>query len=219
MAPVKDFAFASGGIFWKIFDRTKFESKSLRHQALILFGLVLLCWLPIAGLSFIQLGGANFYQLFLRDIATQVRFLIVLPILLVSRRALNKSFNQTISFFHETKIIDADNKEAFENVLDWLKKWSNSKIIDVILLILVYSAFYFQENSQINHSNTYAPWHLVDDRITVAGWWYLLISLPLLQMLLYRWLYTVLLWMIFLRKISKIDLHLSALHPDGVGGL
>jgi hypothetical protein len=219
MATVKDFAFASGGIFWKIFDRTKFESKSLRHQVLILFALILICWLPIAGLSFIKLGWTNYYQLFLRDIATQVRFLIVLPILLVSRRSLNKSFNQTISFFYETKIVDAANSHAFENVMVWLKKWSNSKTIDVILLILVYSSFYLQENNQINHTNTYAPWHLVDNHITAAGWWYLLVSLPLLQMLLYRWLYTILLWMLFLRKISKIDLHLSALHPDGVGGL
>jgi len=219
MTIVKDFAFASGGIFWKIFDRTKFESKNLRHQVLILFALVLICWLPLAGLSFFQLGWTNFYHLFLRDIATQVRFLIVLPILLVSRRSLNKSFNQTISFFYKTKIVDDGNKQSFENVLKWLMKWSNSKLVDVILLILVYSAFYFQENSQINNSNTYAPWHLVDNKLTVAGWWYLLLSLPVLQMLLYRWLYTILLWIIFLRKISKIDLHLSALHPDGVGGL
>jgi hypothetical protein len=219
MAVTKDYAFASGGIVWKIFDRTKFESKSLRHQIFMLLLLILVCWLPIALLSFIKLGWDSFYQLFLRDIATHVRFLIVLPILLVSRRSLNKSFNQMISFFHETKIVDADNEQAFEKIMDSLKKWSNSKLIDGILLILVYSSFYFQEHSQINKTNTYAPWHLVDNHITAAGWWYLLISLPLLQMLLYRWLYTILLWMFFLRKISKLDLHLSALHPDGVGGL
>lgn len=124
-----------------------------------------------------------------------------------------------ISFFYETKIIDADNDPAFVRIMDWLKKWSHSKIIDVILLVLVYSSFYFQEHNQINHTNTYAPWHMVDNHITTAGWWYLVFSLPVLQMLLYRWLYTILLWMIFLRKISKMDLHLSALHPDGVGGL
>jgi hypothetical protein len=219
MAVTKDYAFASGGIVWKLFDRTKFESKRLRHQVFALVLLILVCWLPIVFLSFIKLGWDSFYQLFLRDIATHVRFLIVLPILLVSRRSLNKSFNQMIGFFHETKIVDADNEQAFEKIMDWLKKWSNSKIIDVILLVLVYSAFYFQENSQINHTSIYAPWHMVDNHITAAGWWYLLISLPLLQMLLYRWLYTILLWMFFLRKISKLDLHLSALHPDGVGGL
>jgi hypothetical protein len=55
--------------------------------------------------------------------------------------------------------------------------------------------------------------------MTAAGWWYLILSLPILQMILYRWLYTIVLWILFLRKISKVNLNLSALHPDGVGGL
>ena len=46
-----------------------------------------------------------------------------------------------------------------------------------------------------------------------------LFSLPITQLLLYRWLFTIFLWIIFLRKISSLDLHLSSLHPDGMGGL
>ena len=87
------------------------------------------------------------------------------------------------------------------------------------IILLVYSSFYFQENNRINQSSTYAPWHMADDKIIAAGWWYLVFSLPILQMLLYRWLYTIFLWIFFLRKLSKLNLHLSALHPDGVGGL
>jgi hypothetical protein len=219
MSTAKDYAFASGGILWKVFDRSKFESKSVRQQVLFVMGLILLCWVPIAVISFFKLGWDQFYLLFLRDIATHVRFLIVLPILLFARRSLNTNFNSTIKFFHETKIVDQDNLDGFEKVMNWLNKWSNSKAVDIILIILVYSAFYFQENNQINRSSTYAPWHIVDDKITAAGWWYLAFSLPILQMLLYRWLYTIVLWIIFLRKISRLNLHLSALHPDGVGGL
>jgi hypothetical protein len=216
---MKDYAFASGGILWKIVDRTKFEAKSLRQQLSFIIGLMLLCWLPIAVMSFFKLGWDQFYLLFLRDIATHVRFLFVLPVLLFARRSLNTSFNKAIDFFHQTKIVDESNSEGFEKIMDWLKKWSNSKIVDIILIILVYSVFYFQEQGKINKSVTYAPWHIVDDKITAAGWWYLIVSLPVLQMLLYRWLYTILLWIIFLRKISRLDLRLSALHPDGVAGL
>lgn len=219
MSTTNDYAFASGGILWKVLDRSKFEGKSLRQQAFFVIGLILLCWVPIAVISFYQLGWNQFYLLFLRDIATHVRFLLVLPILLFARLSVNKSFNSAINFFHDTKILDHDNLDGFEKIMNWLKKWSNSKIVDVILIILVYSSFYFQENSQINKSATYAPWHVADDKITAAGWWYLAISLPILQMLLYRWLYIIFLWIIFLRKISRLDLHLSALHPDGVGGL
>jgi hypothetical protein len=219
MSTLKDYAFASGGILWKVVDRTKFEAKSPRQQLYFVIGLVLLCWLPIAALSFFKLGWDPFYLLFLRDIATHVRFLIVLPILLFARRSLNKSFNKMVHFFHETKIVDDTNADEFENVMVRIMKWRNSKIIDFIIIVLVYSSFYFQENNLINESSTYAPWHIVDNKITIAGWWYLALSLPILQILLYRWLYTILLWIIFLRKISKINLHLSALHPDGVGGL
>jgi hypothetical protein len=216
---MKDYAFASGGILWKVVDRAKFEAKSLRQQLYFVFALILLCWVPLAVLSFIKLGWDQFYLLFIRDIATHVRFLVVLPILLFARRIFNKSFNKSISFFHETKILDEANSVEFEKVMNWLKRWSNSKIVDGVLIVAVYSFFYVQANNQVNKPNTYAPWHMVDNKITVAGWWYLAISLPILQMLLYRWLYTILLWTIFLRKVSRLNLHLSSLHPDGTGGL
>jgi hypothetical protein len=219
MSTTKDYAFAAGGILWKVLDRTKFEAKTLRQQIMFVLGLMLLCWIPLAALSLFKLGWNQFYLLFLRDIATHVRFLIVLPILLFARRLLNKSFNNTIQFFHETKIVDTDNSIEFEKVLLKVEKWRDSKVVDFIIILLVYSSFYFQENNRINQSSTYAPWHMVDDKIIAAGWWYLLLSLPILQILLYRWLYTIFLWIFFLRKLSKLNLHLSALHPDGVGGL
>lgn len=219
MLTTKDYAFASGGLVWKVFDRTKFESKNLREQIFFVFGLMLLCWLPIAVMSFFKLGWNQFYLLFVRDVATHVRFLFVLPILVFSRRLVNRSFNESMNFFHTTKILDRDNLDAFDKILTWLKKWSNSITVDIFLIILVYSSFYFQEINQINRSSNYAPWHILNNKITAAGWWYLAFSLPILQMLLYRWLFTILLWIIFLGKISRINLHLSALHPDGVGGL
>jgi len=204
---IKDYAFASGGIFWKFFDRPHFESKTLRQQIFFVLGLIMLCWLPLAVLSFIKLGQGQFYLLFVRDISTHVRLLLVIPILIFARRAVNNSFNHAISFFYESKILER------------IEKWKSSRIIDYIIIVLVYCSFFIQENNRINNADTYAPWHMVNNHITAAGWWYLLLSLPILQLLLYRWLYTIILWIVFLRKLSTMDLHLSALHPDGVGGL
>jgi hypothetical protein len=36
MTPAQDFAFSSGGVFRKIFNRTKFESKDIRHHLYIM---------------------------------------------------------------------------------------------------------------------------------------------------------------------------------------
>ncbi len=56
MSNTKDYAFASGGILWKVLDRSRFESKSIKRQISFVIGLMLLCWLPIALLSLSQTG-------------------------------------------------------------------------------------------------------------------------------------------------------------------
>jgi hypothetical protein len=215
----RDYAFASGGIIWKVIDRPKFEARSLRYQIFLVFGLMMVCWLPIALLSFFQLGLNQFYLLFIRDIATHVRFLLVFPILLFARNSINYSFNHAINFFYETGIVDNTNSETFEHTINKLEKWKNAKLVDCAIIFLVYLLFFIQASSRFNSASTYAPWHLLDKHITLAGWWYLVLSLPTFQMLLYRWIYTIFLWILFLRLIARSHLNLSSLHPDGVGGL
>ena len=99
MSAIKDYGFASGGILGRIVDRSKFESKKLHQQLFFVIGVMLLCWFPIAVISFFKLGWDQFYLLFVRDIATHVRFLIVLPILLFARRLLNTKFQYYDKFF------------------------------------------------------------------------------------------------------------------------
>ncbi|WCT14693.1 hypothetical protein [Mucilaginibacter jinjuensis] len=215
----KDYAFASGGIIWKIIDRPKFEAQSLRYKILLVFALMMLCWLPIALLSLSTLGLQKFYLLFIRDISTHVRFLLVLPIFLFARRSINNSFNHAVSFFYETKIVDDTNSNEFERLINKIEKLKTSGFVDFLIILLVYLLFFVQERSRVNNVANYAPWHLLNNHISPAGWWYLLVSLPIFQMLLYRWIYTIFLWIYFLSSISKIHLNLSSLHPDGVAGL
>jgi hypothetical protein len=142
-------------------------------------GLASVCWLPLAAVSFIQLGWQQFYLEFIRDIATHVRIILVLPILIFARQSLNNEFNKMISIFHETKIVDHDNAEGFQKVMDWLMKWRNSRVVDVLLILLVYSSFYVHESGIINKSDSYVPWLLYENKITAAGWWYFCLACPL----------------------------------------
>lgn len=67
-----------------------------------------------------------------------------------------------------------------------------------------------------------STWHAVvsssGEHLSLAGWWFGVISVPLFRVLLYRWLWIVL-WAIFLRKAGKVDLRCIASHPDTCGGL
>lgn len=58
-----------------------------------------------------------------------------------------------------------------------------------------------------------------DLQLTLAGWWLLLVALPLFWFLLGRWLWRFVTWGLLLRDIARCDLRLVATHPDRCGGL
>src|SRR5882757_9165958 len=57
-------------------------------------------------------------------------------------------------------------------------------------------------------------WHL-----TPAGFWYVFVSIPILQFILLRWYIRLFIWFRFLWKVSRIDLNLIPTHPDRCAGL
>ena len=55
--------------------------------------------------------------------------------------------------------------------------------------------------------------------LTLAGWWAVLVALPLFWFLLGRWLWRFVTWGLLLRDIARCDLRLVATHPDRCGGI
>lgn len=62
-------------------------------------------------------------------------------------------------------------------------------------------------------------WERNAGTLTPAGWWHVLVSLPLLYFFLLRALWIFVLWGWFLFRISRLDLPLTPTHPDHAGGL
>jgi hypothetical protein len=57
-------------------------------------------------------------------------------------------------------------------------------------------------------------WHL-----TPAGFWYVFVSIPILQFILLRWYVRLFIWFRFLWQVSRINLNLIPTHPDRCAGL
>lgn len=57
------------------------------------------------------------------------------------------------------------------------------------------------------------------NRITPAGWWSVIVSVPLFWFLMLRVLWRHFVWSQLLRRMAKLELRLVATHPDGMGGL
>ncbi|HXP87818.1 MAG TPA: hypothetical protein VN841_24005 [Bryobacteraceae bacterium] len=50
--------------------------------------------------------------------------------------------------------------------------------------------------------------------LTLSGYWYAYVGIPIFQFILLRWYMRFLLWFRSLWQVSKLTLHLSAAHPD-----
>ena len=56
-------------------------------------------------------------------------------------------------------------------------------------------------------------------QLSLAGWWFMYVSLPLFQFILFRWYFRLFVWMRFLWQVARGDLSLVPTHPDRAGGL
>ena len=93
-------------------------------------------------------------------------------------------------------------------------------MLGIVALTIVY---YIVDIDDIARTAPKGTWMLTQTgdapQPSSAGWWFMLVSGPLLQILLYRWLWRFWLWVVFLFRLSRIQLTLEPTHPDLAGGL
>jgi hypothetical protein len=98
----------------------------------------------------------------------------------------------------------------------------NSVAAEVLLLAFVYVVgvlIVWRRFVAIDVSSWYATSSSAGSRLTHAGLWYAMVSLPFFQFLLVRWYFRLVIWIRFLWQVSRLDLSLVATHPDLAGGL
>ncbi len=97
-------------------------------------------------------------------------------------------------------------------------KLRESVVAEVLILVLAL-AMAIIVRVVIRFGSGESTWERTDAGITLAGWWYILVSLPILFFFLLRWLWIFLLWSWFLFRVSRLGLELTPTHPDRAGGL
>ena len=59
----------------------------------------------------------------------------------------------------------------------------------------------------------------VTKKLNFAGWWTMLVTLPILNYWWLRWIWKIALWSWFLYRMSRVPLILVPTHPDATGGI
>ena len=216
----KDFSLVSGGLIYSMIIRIQGKlrgNKSLRNRAIIMAAL---SWIPLALITTIHVltkgdqGGVSF----LADLTMYTRLLFAVPCFILVEKSIDRIFIQYVQTTE--KVIHPDFKKQFDKTLNTIDKLSNSWLPEVIILLFIYALVLFNWNNM--HVFESGRGYLVDsgtEKLTLAGWYFILFSLPVYQLLVFRWIWRFIIWVYSIIRFSRFEFRLEAMHTDQMAGL
>lgn len=122
--------------------------------------------------------------------------------------------------FIDSGLVIEEDFQRFDAAIEEGLRWRDSTLAELILLALAYiGALTAQRVMAVHVSTWYALRTGSNISLTWAGWWFVLICVPLFQFISLRWFYRQFLWAQFLWRMSRLNLQLIPTHPDGAGGI
>jgi hypothetical protein len=197
------------------------EFELVRRRVFVLLSMT---WLPLLALTAVEgraWGGIT--MPFLRDAGVQAKLLIALPLLIGGEVLVHRRVPDTVKQFVDRRIVAGAARPAFDEAVESAVALSRSAAAEVLSLACVLGIgiglgglLSFAAPSGVTWYGEPAASPAV---LTLAGWWYALISRPLFQFVLIRWYYRLFIWARFLWRVSRLDLNLIPTHPDRRAGL
>jgi hypothetical protein len=187
------------------------------RTALILMALI---WLPLCVLCLIEglaFGGVKLP--FFYDFAAHTRFLLAVPVLVLADIPVGARLRQVVRHFLTAGLIREKDLSKFGGVLLDTLRFRDARAAELTLLVLAYVGTYNAVSGFTLQSGS--TWFKAQPGhgLTLVGYWYAFVALPIFQFLMLRWVYRMVVWSRFLWKISKFDLLFTPTHPDAAGGL
>lgn len=217
-----DFPLMVSGPLYYLYLRTGLVKSALRLYKRRIIVITLLSWLPLLLLS--SFGGTAFNGVrvpFLFDVDVHVRLLIALGLLIGAEVIAQQCIQIVVNQFIKRDIITLDVRAKFDNIVISALKLGKSYIVEFLLLVFVYTVGHYtwKQASLSGISTWYVTIMEGQANLTLAGYWYVYISIPIFQFILCRWYYRFFIWCRFLWQVSSLPLQLNSLHPDRAGGL
>ena len=207
-----------GGPLYQLFLRSRLARPPLELLHRRIIALVLITWLPLAVLALIEgnaMGGVDVP--FFKHLAVHVRFLISLPLLIMAEIIVHQRVMSVVAQFSSRHLIAPEVQSRFDAAIASAVKLRNSVVAELVLLVLAFTVGYGVWKQLALGRGSWYGGHGTPN--TLAGYWYVFVSLPVLRFLLLRWGFRLLIWYRFLWSVSRLPLRLNALHPDHAGGL
>jgi hypothetical protein len=156
---------------------------------------------------------------FLFDFWTNTRFLVTLPLLVVAEALIDPRTRHAVNRVVDAGLVTEEHLPAYETLLRQIVRLRDSPIAGVVLVIVALAGPIWLSQALVTRE--LSSWQHVSlgKQFTPAGWWLALVSNPLYRLVLIRWLWLLVVWTEFLRRVVRLPLRFSPCHPDKAGGL
>ena len=215
-----EFYLAPGGPIDRLHMKLKLrraDSEQLGRRALII---ALVLWLPLLMFAILQpVAGAEIS--FFKDIAAHVRFLLIVPLLIVAEGAIGARSRLVVSQFLSSGLVADSDAGRFEEAIKRGRRLLDSALAEFFIVVLAASVVWFGIRMILDEPAVFWFERVTaqGSTLTLAGWWYAAVASPIVAFLLVRWFWRYLVWWWFLGRVARLDLRLTGTHPDRVGGL
>jgi hypothetical protein len=218
---IYDFSLVMGGPVFQFFRKARLSGDHLELLHRRLITITSIAWVPLLLLDILGSQAASVGRLsFLHDVEVHVRFLVALPVLIGAELIVHSRIRPVVRRFVERRIVREEDLPRFEAAIEAAARLRNSIPVEVALLICIYTLGLWLWNSRFGIDSP--TWYAMPSgrwNLTPAGYWYVFVSIPILQFLLLRWYVRFFIWYRFLWQVSRLNLHLVPIHPDHRAGL
>ncbi len=144
---------------------------------------------------------------FLHDASVLARLFVVIPVLVIASGAIGMQLGMAMQYLESSSLIPDSEMPDYEDARTDLNRRANSLAIELLLLVVALlvpwiAMRWFPALEPRGDLSTWAFGASDGTALSAAGWWFGMVSRPLV-----------------LRRVGKLELTILPAHPDGVGGL
>lgn len=212
--PARDrsFSLTAGGPFYRVLVYLRLRTATTMTRC---WWIGILVWLPIVlGEGVRRMRGIP-YDPALLDLSLHVRLLFALPLMLVAERLLEQTASSAMRSMYVGNFTE---RAGLDVIVDSAERLRASWKVELVLLAIAVLG------GQLVFWNVFGATGLFHggaaaELLTFPRVWYALVALPLVQFVMFRWMWRWLIWSYVVARISRLPLFLLATHGDFAAGL
>jgi hypothetical protein len=220
---VDRFSLVQGGPVYRLQSLFGLAMPDARHVAIRAFLAAVITALPLVLLAGFQGQALSGVKIpYLSDIVVNVRMLFSLPLLVFAEVFIDPKIKHAVKHFVTSGLVTPQKLPAFEDVVSRTMALRDAAWPTILMLAISFAPLLWSKDGEI-FETAVSDWrHLgsgAGSGLSLAGWWFAVVSLPIYRFWLSRCIWLLIVWAYFLARVSKLDLAWVPTHPDRVAGL